>query len=208
MREKVLIACAASALPLAGCATTPPSPPALQYARADCAAAPDLSRAISLTPDKKKRVWALDQPVGSNAPCLARGGGNAPYLLFSLPPAGSVRMVELGSLLEVERLFSPDVILLDELGATTRSFTPDHFMFRPGLYSVQFVPQANERFALVTADKARIGQSYDSLSLGVSSTTITTAYGATNWRSGQETQFSRGFSYEGTLRANVYALEE
>lgn len=191
---------------LAGCATAvPPPAPVLGYARTDCAAAPDLAGAVSLVPEKPKAVWNVDRPIGTG-PCLGSAGAASPYLVFALPASGTARMIEVGALLEGARIFSPSVVLLDAEGKQTRSFAPDQYMMRTGLYSVQFTPGDAERYALVTVDPARVGQSYDALVTGVSSTYVPLgAYGGTNWRAGHEAMTSRGFSYEGTVRVNLYA---
>ena len=107
-------------------------------------------------------------------------------------------------MLEPERVLSPKVVLLDAAGAETRSFRRDQYMFRPGLLSIQFVPQENERYALVTVDPEPVGESHDTIVSNTSTTTVYTGFGASNWRSGQERMMSRGFSYEGPVRALVY----
>ena len=105
-------------------------------------------------------------------------------------------------------MFSPDVIVLDEAGAVSRSFDAEQYMFRPGIYSVQFVPQEAERYVLVTSNPARMGKQVDAIESGTSSTYIYTGYGGTNWRSGNEQAMSRGFSHEGIVRANVYRADK
>lgn len=207
---RLLPAATLPAMLLAGCAsTTPPAPPVLSYAATGCAAQPDLASAISLNSEKKKKVWTVDRPVAGDTPCLTRNGVSGPYLVYALPSAGTARMVELGAVMEAGRLFSPSVILLDAQGVPTRGFAADQYMFRTGVLSVQFTPQEHERFALVTADPARVGQSYDAIRTGTSSTYIPVgAYGGSNWRSGHEAQVSLGYSYEGTVRASMVAPEE
>ena len=197
-------------LALGACATpVPPQLPVLSYARADCAAQPDLAGAISLAPDKDKRIWTVNRPVAGDTPCLQRGGIAAPYLVLALPRAGSVRMVEIGSVMEGARVFSPAVVLLDGNGVETRSFAPDQYAVRTGLLSVQFSPSERDRYALVTVDPTRMGHSYDAITTGTGSTYVPLGTtGGMNWRSGHEWQSSRGFSYEGVMRANVYRLEE
>ena len=204
-----LLCLAAAAVTLAGCATTVPSYPAtLSFDRADCATAPETVTAVSLTPDKDKKIWVLDSQLSSSGPCLTREGVSAPYMVFALPDDGRTKMVELGAGLELARVLSPRVVLLDAEGAETRVFARDQYMFRPGLLSVQFVPQENERFAVVTVDPEPIGQSHDTIVAGTATTTIYTGFGASNWRSGHEAMMSRGFSYEGAVRALVYRADD
>lgn len=204
-----LIAVALASAGLAGCVKSVPIAPAtLTFARTDCAAAPDIATAVSLMPEKDKKVWVVDRQMSASGPCLTQGGVSAPYMVFALPEAGRARVVELGAALDSGRVVSPRVVLLDETGAETRSFTRDQYMFRPGILSIQFVPQARERYALLTVDPEPIGQSHDTIVLGTSNTYVYTGYGATNWRSGQESMLSRGFSYEGPVRALVYRPDD
>lgn len=194
---------------LTGCAAgIPQAPPILSYARTGCATAPDLGTAISLAPEEDKAVWTVDTPVDAGTGCLAHHGVAGPYVVYALPPREKTRLVELGSVLEFTRLFAPEVTLLDGEGQVTRSFEPDSYMFRPGLYSVQFVPQEGERYALVTSNPALVGNKHDTIVAGTSSTYIYTGFGGTNWQSGTEQAMSRGFSYEGMVRANVYRPEK
>lgn len=147
--------------------------------------------------------------MAGDTPCLVRNGVSGPYLVYALPPWGSARMVEIGAVMEAGRLFSPSVVLLDGQGVPMRAFAPDQYMVRTGVLSVQFTPQEHERFALVTADPARVGQSHDAIRTGTGSTYIPAgAYGGTNWRSGHEAQVSLGYSYEGMVRASMVAPDE
>ncbi len=194
---------------LGGCTTVQPAiPPVLEYAPADCGGTPDLADAISLTPDKDKAVWMHDASIDASAGCVTLEGAATPYLVYELPPRETTKLVELGSVLERVRLFSPRVTLLDEDGSVTRTLNPQSYMFRTGMLSVQFVPTEEEKYALVTANAGVVGESHDSLVASVNTTTIWTGYGASNWNSGAETLFSQGFSYEGQVRALVYRADK
>jgi hypothetical protein len=204
VHRTLFVALGAAAL-LGGCATTAPAiSPTLAYDRPDCPAVVDTATAISLTPEKDKAIWTVDSQLVRSGPCLRRGATAAPYLVFALPDAARAKMVEIGAVLEPERVLSPKVVLLDAAGTETRSFRRDQYMFRPGLLSIQFVPQENERYALVTVDPEPIGESHDTIVSNTSTTTLYNGFGASNWRSGHETMLSRGFSYEGPVRALVY----
>ena len=204
-----LIAAALASCGLAGCATTVPIAPAtLAFARTDCVTKPETASAVSLTPEKDKKIWTVNRALSVSGPCLTREGISAPYMVFALPEAGRAKMVELGAGLNMARVVSPRVILLDANGAETRSFARDQYMFRPGLLSIQFIPQETERYAIVTVDPEPIAQSHDTVVLGTSNTYVYTGYGATNWRSGHEAMMSRGFSYEGPISAIVYRADE
>ena len=62
-------------------------------------------------------------------------------------------------------------------------------------------------FALVMVDPAPIGKTHDTITLGTSSTMVYTGFGVSNWTAGNEAMMSRGFSYEGTMRALVYRAQ-
>ena len=197
---------AAAGLVISGCTTTyaPPPPPVTEYAVEDCGDAPDLATAISLTPDKDKAVWELQTFVDASAGCTIFEGSATPYLVFELPPQDRAKLVELGAVLEGVRVFSPRVTLLNVDGEVTRTLNPQSYMYRNGMLSVQFVPTEDEQYALVTANQSVVGETRESLVAYVSTTTIYTGYGASNWNSGAEATSSRAFSYEGQIRALIY----
>lgn len=204
MKKNFLIALGAAGM-LSGCATTAPSVPAtLAYARTDCATVADTSAALSLVPERSRPISSFDHTMDAAAPCMARGGVSAPYMVFELPGDRYAKMIEIGGVMEYARVLSPKVVLLDADGAEVREFTRDQYMFRPGLLSVQFVPQENERYALVTVDPEAVGKSHDTIVAGTQSTVIYTGFGASNWRSGHEAMMSRGYSFEGPVRVLIY----
>ena len=190
-----LLVCAAPALAEQSCPGAPASIYCSENADglypATCADGVDTVSALSLVPDKDKAIWTRDDQVSAASACIRRGGAAVPYLVYALPPAGSARMVEVGAVREPTRVVSPEVVLLDEAGNETRSFARESYMFRPGLYSVQFVPAANERFALVMVDPAPIGKTHDTITLGTSSTMVYTGFGVSNWPAGNEARAFR-----------------
>lgn len=191
----------------AGCVTsTPIAIPAatLEYARTDCAATPDLTAPMSLTPDKERATFSVTAPVSPTTPCLTRSeGGTTPYVAFALPADHADKTVIVGTTLEPLRIMSPAVTILDRNGQVSRTFGAEDYMYRGAVYSVQFRPRETEAYILVTADPSRVGQRYDSITVGVVTTTIYTGYGASNWSSGVEAAQSRTFSYEGTVQVQV-----
>ncbi len=208
MKRDALLAGAVPLL-LAGCATVePPALPLSSFAANDCTARPELAGAVSLQPEKDKRIWMVTQPIGAQSPCLTWEGANGPYLVFALPAGGWDAPIEVGSLIEGARIFSPHVVLLDESGAQMRTFTPEQYQVRSSIYSVQFMPQPAERYVLVTSNPARIGTSYDAIRTGTRTSYYYTAFGAGSWTSGVEAHISSGFSYGGLVQARVARPEE
>lgn len=191
---------------LAACATVsalPPAPPTLEYARLDCATEPGLSAAVSLTPEKERAVHYVAAPATSEAGCLNRNGVQTPYALFALPTDYADKTITVGALLEPLRILSPTVAILNREGRVSRTFDPADYMYRGSLYSVQFRPRETESYLLVTADPARVGRRYDSIAIGVVTTTVYTGYGSANMHSGTDVAQSRTFSYEGMVQVMV-----
>lgn len=203
-RPLVVVAGAAS---LAACATaTPiPIPPAtLEYTRTDCAPAPDLTDAIGLTPDKERATFSVTAPVSDATPCLTHAEGwTTPYVTFALPADYADKTLIVGTVLEPLRIMSPTVTILDREGRVSRTFGLEDYMYRGAVYSVQFRPRETEAYVVVTGEPSRVGQRYDSISVGVVTTTVYTGYGASNWSSGVEAAQSRTFSWDGTVQVQV-----
>jgi hypothetical protein len=206
IRPRALAALAVTGL-LAGCATKPPPPAVTAFARASCVAAPDLAAAVGLTPEKEKAVHTVTTPVNAETPCLRLPGGPRPYVVYALPADTHDKSLIIGGLLEAVRIVPPDVTLLDREGRVVRSFQASDYYFRGPVYSVQFTPRAGEAYALVTVDTNRVGQRYDSIAIGTSTTSTYVAGVTATWMSGVDTAQSRTFSYEGSIQATVFDSE-
>jgi len=206
--SRILSACAvltAGGL-TAACATTAADipQPALQFARADCAASPSLAGPIGLTPEKERVSHLVVAPVGTASGCLARDGKAGPYVVFALPADYDDKTITVGGALEATRIFAPSVAVLDASGTVTRTFSREDYLYRGPVYSVQFRPRQNETYVLVTSDPELVGKRYDSVSIGTNTTTICTGYTCSNWTTGVDASQSRVFSYEGTVQVAVY----
>lgn len=199
--RSVLAVCATAGL-TAACAAGSAPPPVLTYASQNCAAAADLSTAISLTPPREKAVHIVTNPVDSGTPCLARAAP-APYVLYRLPADQEDKTVTVGSTLEATRIFAPEVAILDGGGAVTRTFARDEFYYRGPHYSVQFRPREGDAYVLVSAAPELVGQRYDSIMIGTTTTSVYTAGGGFSWTSGVDRSQSRTFSYEGAVQVLV-----
>lgn len=188
----------------AACATVGAPPgPTTQFARSDCAAAPDLTSPISLTPEKERASHVVAAQVARTGACLARDGHAAPYAVFALPADHEDKTIAVGGVLEATRIFAPSVTLLDRTGAVTRSFAREDYYYRGAVYSVQFRPRPDEAYLLVAADPALVGKRYDSVAIGTSTTVVSTGYATATWTSGVDTSLSRTFSYEGAVQVTV-----
>jgi hypothetical protein len=185
---------------LAGCTTTPPSPPVLSYAGTNCGAAPDLTSALPLAAGKKEGEAVLT-PLTATAPCVEMNGFRSPYVVYRVPDAAN-RMVDVGGVVEQLRVFPPAVATLGVDGTTIRKFEPTRFQNRGGRYSVQFIPQDDERYILVTVDPRAVGTSYQEVTTGVSTTYL--GLGGATWMSGVDETVKRSRSYEGVVVATVF----
>lgn len=202
---KVALASIAGAALTVGCATVePPLPAVLEYARQDCHSAPDVSTAISLTPEKETNGHLVTTVVGPQTHCLTRAGGPTPYVVYALPADLGDKTLAVGGMLEAMRILSPDVSVLDARGQVTRTFAPSDYFYRGPVYSVQFKPREGDVFVLVTSDPTRVGRRYDAINVGTNTTTIYTGYGAANFTTGVEASTSRVFSHEGAVQVIVY----
>lgn len=206
MRFSTLAAISLVAVMAASCATAPLVPPSsavTRYARQDCSSAPDLSAAISLTPDKERAVHLVATPVGPDTPCLNRAGTAVPYVVYAIPADFGDKTLNVGSTLEQMRIFAPSVEVLDTRGAVTRGFERHEYFYRGPVYSVQFRPREGEAYLLVTAAPDLIGQRYDAIQIGIATTVVPTGYSAAIVQTGTENRASRTFSYDGTVRVSI-----
>ncbi|MDY6925125.1 MAG: hypothetical protein SWI22_14345 [Pseudomonadota bacterium] len=199
----------AAALGMAGaltaCASSgpPPAAPLLQYERTDCAATPALTAAISLTPDKPKAAHIVETLIDARTPCLDRAGRPTPYLVYALPADTGDKTLIVGGQLEPNRIFSPEVAVLDARGEITRTFAAADFMYRGPVFSIQFRPRETEAYVLVTNEPSRVGQVYNSILTGTQSTPVPAGAMMFMVNSGTEARLARTFSYDGRVHILV-----
>jgi hypothetical protein len=192
---------------LAGCATPTPPAAVITYAGKACDSQPDLSRAISLVPQKppkKNLPHVVTTEVNGQTRCLTRPGGNGPYLVYALEPDHRLKMHTIGAVQERARVLSPDVSILDREGRVTRVFGPGDFLFRGGFYSVQFRSRDSEAFVLFATNPGRVGERRDSIEIGTSTSGYYVAGFSGSYTLGVDNAATRTFSYEGTAQVVVY----
>lgn len=190
---------AAGLLGLAACVTTAPPPPAtLTFERSDCTTV-DLARAISLTPEKERALHSVTAVIDGETPCATIGAAPAAYALFAIPEDFEDKTLTVGATLEMMRILSPAVAVLDAEGRETRRFPADEFMYRGANYTVLFRPRLSEKFVLVSTEASRVGQRYDSIAIGTNTTSTYSPYAGTiSFTSGVDSSLTRTFSYEGS----------
>lgn len=200
-----LIAAAALGVLAVACATpAPPAPAVLEYAHSDCAALPELAGAITLTPPHERAEFDVTTPVTDQTPCISEAGSATPYVVYALPSDYSDKTITVGASVEPGRIFAATAALLDANGAVTRTLASDQFTYRGGVYSAQFRPHQGERYLLVKADRAIVGQNYNSISLGTGTATGCGPSLCFNWTYGTEARQSTTFSYTGTVQVEVF----
>lgn len=208
MTARLTLAVAAAVGGLASACAAPVPPSALlTYERQDCAASPVLTDALSLTPDKARVSYAVSAQLDVASACITTASGPSPYALYALPADIDGKTLTVGGVLEMARIFSPDVAILDAEGRIVRTFSAVDYLYRGPIYSVQFRPRAGEAYVLVTADSGRVGQQYNSIVIGTSTTSTYAGGGVVTWSSGLDNAQARTFSYEGVVQATIYDTE-
>lgn len=166
---------------LAGCAQQAPvmPPPVLDLtSRNDCAAKPDLGRALAVTLDKDHKA-TVRAVVDQTAPCLEQTAGNKSlYAVFELPAADASAVVTVASATIGGGVFSPHVVLLNDQGLPLRELERDKFLFRGNELSVLFRQHADDRYILVASDPSAVGKSFVQVSETTSSQTMGTGTAA------------------------------
>jgi hypothetical protein len=204
MRARFFIAATLAAL-LSACATPVPAPPpVVEYAHADCTAAPELAGAVSLTPPRERAEFDVSTVVSDQTPCVGDAASGAPYIVYALPIDYSDKTITVGASVESSRIFAANAVLLDANGAVTRTIGTDQFTYRGGLYSAQFRPHQGETYLLVKADRAIVGNNYNSITLGTGTATGCAPGACFNWSYGTEAHGAATFSYTGTIQIQVF----
>jgi len=190
---------------LTACATPVPAPPAVtEYAHTDCTAAPELSGAVALTPPRERAEFDVSTVVNEQTPCVGDAASGAPYVVYTLPTEYEDKTITVGASVESSRIFAANAVLLDANGAATRMIGSDQFAYRGGLYSAQFRPHQGETYLLVKADRAIVGNTYNSITLGTGTATGCGPGACFNWSYGTEAHGATTFSYTGTIQIQVF----
>ncbi|MBC6983153.1 MalM family protein [Caulobacter sp. 17J80-11] len=176
----------------------------VHYDRQGCPTQPDLGAALSLTPEKEKAAHTVTTPVRAGSGCLTWAGKATPYVVYALPADVEDKTFDVGASLESQRIFAPEVTVLDGQGAPTRTFARDQFLYRGGVYSVQFRARPGDAYVLVTAAPELVGKAYESIAIGTTTTTAYTGAGSASWTVGNDSAQSRTFSYEGVAQVSVF----
>jgi len=177
-----------------------PGPPALQVSGANCGDTASLATPISLTPEKPAKSHIVSAKADSVTPCLREDGVPArKYVVFALPDSYETKLITAGARPEIGRIFAPDVSILDADGKVTRTFAWQDFLLRGDIFSVQFKPRKEERYLLVRSEPKMVGQSFDRIEIGVTTTSTYAAGTSITWNTGHDAAVKRTFSHEGEV---------
>jgi len=215
MKRLSLALAVAPVLLLQACATTPPPPPSqavTDLAGKTCAAAPSLKDAISLTPTEAKTDYSVSTLVDASKPCLTAGNASGNYIVYALPQHAENHTITVGGVQEPLRTFAPSVSLLDADGKVVRTFADDRFAILGTMLGVTFRPTPQERFILVSSNRALVGKSISTVETRVSTyngymapTATTYGYSYQGQR-GSEGKHDRVYSHEGYVSVTVQAI--
>ncbi|MDC7675222.1 hypothetical protein [Asticcacaulis machinosus] len=203
-----------TAVLVSACASTPPPPPSvavLTLSGEGCVAAPLLTDAVSLTPEKKKAYYTVSTLINEVRPCLTADTEVSRYVVYALPLSAENHTVSVGGRQEAIRTFAPSVRLLDADGKTTRQFADDRFAVLGNIVGVQFRPLPHERYILVQSNPKLVGKSVNTLETRIGTNHGYALNPATGYGSSYQTQHgientvNRVFSHEGFVDVTVQA---
>ncbi len=184
---------------VSACATTPLAP--VLASPSGCSSSLDLSDAISLTPEKPKKRFNVEVPIGAGSKCIrSADGSNDYYELFEIPEKTDKKTFTIGSVVEPLRIFPAKVSTLDADGNIMRTIDDSDMHFRSLLYSGQLRARDNEAYILVRSDSSKVGEAYESISTSFSPASNYT------FSKGADIASTRKYSYEGDLMINVIDL--
>jgi len=193
---KLIFCGLAGGLLVSACSSVPKIPPVMA-GPTKCASSLDLGGAISLTPEKPKKRFEVEQSIVSGSDCIQSADGNDYYAVFELPEDTNKKIFTIGSVVEYLRVFPAKISTLDADGNMLRTIDDSDMHFRGLLYSTQIRARENEAYILVKSDSSKVGEIYDSIVTG-----FTPASNYT-FSSGTDTSIRRKFSYEGDLMVVV-----
>lgn len=196
-------------LAVAGCASTPPLEAVLNAPEGPCAEQPDLAAALLLEAPRGNRTTAEAAALDATASCLDGGTGseNSWYALARIPDAETDLLLTASGANEFRRVLALTVRMLDENGETVRTFDRERYIQMSDGYSLQIRPRENEAFILATTAPDLVGETVDSIHLGINTTYYSTGYVTSQYHSGSDTNYSRQFSHEGAVIFKLVNVE-
>lgn len=142
---------------LAGCAQPQPAQePLLTLARADCDARPDFAIALPVRTEDRRGTPAT---LGAAGRCLmVPGGAPTTYAVFALPADPAHYTLEILSTVMPRTIVRPAATLYDAAGERVRTIPPEEFETNIAGLRAGVRPHGMERWLVVAADQARLGQ--------------------------------------------------
>lgn len=147
---------------LTACATTPPPEATTSYTSAK-ACSPwfdqTVAHNIAITEPVEGYFRTFTLP-SADTPCLSIEGKERPYVLVRLPDIENLASLNLGSILESRRVFSPEVLLLKEDLTISRTLKDKALRHRGKTLSALVRPQPGEKYIAITGNPELIGQKF------------------------------------------------
>ena len=151
-------------LAVVSCApAVPMQAPLLRLARSDCDARPDFAAAVAVRTEDWRGISVV---LGEAGRCLVLPG-QAPttYAVFALPSDPAPYTLEILSSIVPSTIVRPVATLFDGAGQRMRTIPPEEFETNITGLRAGVRPQGMERWLVVAADQARLGQTLE-LQLG------------------------------------------
>lgn len=190
-----------------GCASgPPPPPPVLDLANRECGTAPDLSLAVDVALNPKKRN-TVSTVVDETTPCVETPDGLAAYALYRLPESDNPYVVEIASDPVGGVMFVPRIRILDQNGEQLQEVTRDRLVFRDAALSVQRRSRAEDRYVLVMSDPTLVGKKFSRMSATTDSTTSSTGTVTFMIYSGADKTVDLIFAHNGKIDVSVWPIE-
>ena len=205
-RTRRLSALAGLAL-LSACANSGKAPPPLTDISArECAAAPDLSKAVPLAFDgKKETVQTAD--IADTTPCMKSAAGAALYVAYVLPRSDIPYVIAVASPALGMTLFAPHVMLLASDGTVRRDYAGKQVEFRGAGLGVQVRNHADETYLVVASDPASVGGTTSRINEATHVNYGSTGYATYQIHTGSESQDTYTYAHNGRVTVTLTLIE-
>jgi len=153
---------------------------------------------------RNQRIY-LKTDMGSDLVDCVEGPGLSPlpYAAFEIPTGFTNRVVSAGSRMTTAIIFAADVFTYDDNGQEIRSFKPEAYRRLGDLYGVQFSPRDNEKYVVIKANPALIGEVDSTVETGTYAQNVGfyngVAYSSGTNTVGVQRAFDRTYSYNGEV---------
>lgn len=196
------LAALAGAALLSACAVEKMPEPVTSITARDCAASPDLSKAVALAFDPKDETKQVAD-IAEATPCMTSAAGPAMYLAYALPQSDAAYVVGVASPARGTTLFAPHVMLLGADGSVKREYSGKQLEFRGEGLGVRVRNHADEAYLVVASDPGSVGQGTTRINEATQVTTGSTGYATYQIHTGSESQDSYTYAHNGRVIVTI-----